>query len=91
MVVTDVLCLLSTFFKILLLSFPIEEHQKNYTTNRDRLQGNNEYDIWDMGSLLCLDEESLAELAYEEYMMILDSISPKVGYYFSKIKYGGKR
>ncbi|KAL7374504.1 hypothetical protein ABVT39_001918 [Epinephelus coioides] len=55
-----------------------EEHQRNYTTDRDRLQGNNQYDIWDMGSLLCLDEVSLAELAYEGYTMILDSISPKI-------------
>ncbi|XP_071315109.1 uncharacterized protein [Trachinotus anak] len=60
-----------------------EKQQKNDTADKDKLQSNNTdskttSSTASPGSLLSDDDESLAECAFEEYMMIMDSLCPKI-------------
>lgn len=75
--------LFSYFLKVPTLSFLTEEQQNENKPDKDKLQAENTNCQTTKSkvspeSLPPLDEESLAERAFEEYMIIMDSLSPEV-------------
>lgn len=66
-------------FYFLSLSF-LTDNQENEIPDKDKLQANktDNKTISRISSLLSLDEETLAERAFDEYMMIMNSLFPEV-------------
>lgn len=54
-----------------------EKKQNDDTPDKNELQANK----------IDMDEETLAELAFEEYMTIMDSLFPEVFFFMHKNKY----